>query len=542
MRKKDRGPVLEEVGRRVLEKALNSQPGADLQSGLDHLLHEVLYYEQKRLESDSLCVARADDEKWLKTVRSRFGKGGLKEKKQLLEEIIVRHTEEVGGNFSPPVYGFSTRVVPQLLGFLLNASSPLGIIKSHGKPPDVAARLEISGPIEQIRKLADIGTSVFVPTHSSNMDSIIMGYAIYRCGLPPLTYGAGLNLFHHRFLGFFMNRLGAYKVDRLKKHRLYNWVLKEYASVTMEKGYPNLFFPGGTRSRSGAVEQNLKLGLLGCCIHAYKNNVRENLSESRRNGSAGTGKQPKPVFIVPCTLNYQLVLEAQTLIEDHLKSAGKSRFIISDDEFSRVDRIASFMKSLFTLDAKIYVRFGRVMDPFGNPVDESGRSMDGRGRLIDPSRYFMQQGRFVEDEQRDWVYTRLLGKSIARSFAKETVVFSTNVLAWAVFDELRRRQPDPDFYRFLRETAYDVSLPMVEVYEHAERVLSNVRDLAGRGFFHLAEPLRRRPTEEVVDSALRLFGCYHEKPVVRRKGDRLLAGDMNLLYYYRNRLWGLGLE
>ncbi len=75
------------------------------------------------------------------------------------------------------------------------------------------------------------------------------GYAIYMAGLPPVCYGAGLNLFYNKFLGFFMNRLGAYKVDRRKKHSLYKNVLKEYAAVSMELGYDNLFFPGGTRSR-----------------------------------------------------------------------------------------------------------------------------------------------------------------------------------------------------------------------------------------------------------------------------------------------------
>ena len=31
-----------------------------------------------------------------------------------------------------------------------------------------------------------------------------------------------------------------------------------------------IFYPGGTRSRSGAIEKNLKLGLLGSTIEARK--------------------------------------------------------------------------------------------------------------------------------------------------------------------------------------------------------------------------------------------------------------------------------
>ena len=148
-------------------------------------------------------------------------------------------------------------------------------------------------------------------------------------GLPPVLYGAGLNLFSNPLLSFFMGNLGAYTVDRRKKNALYKEVLKEYATVTLENGYDNLFFPGGTRSRSGGVEQKLKLGLLGCGINAYLNNLR-------------AGKPEGKIFVVPCTLNYHLVLEGETLIEDHLKDVGKSRYIIVDDEFSKPRRIAAF--------------------------------------------------------------------------------------------------------------------------------------------------------------------------------------------------------
>jgi glycerol-3-phosphate O-acyltransferase len=51
------------------------------------------------------------------------------------------------------------------------------------------------------------------------------------------------------------------------------------------------------------------------------------------------------VYFVPATLNYALVLEAETLIEDHLKGAGQSRYIIEDDESSRARRVYSFMTS-----------------------------------------------------------------------------------------------------------------------------------------------------------------------------------------------------
>ena len=50
------------------------------------------------------------------------------------------------------------------------------------------------------------------------------------------------------------------------------------------------------------------------------------------------------------------------------------------------------------------------------------------------------------------------------------------------------------------------------------------------------------PTTEVIADALRHFGVYHSRPAAVRRGDRVFADEMNLLYYYRNRLHGYGIE
>ena len=61
-------------------------------------------------------------------------------------------------------------------------------------------------------------TVIIVPTHFSNLDSILIGYAIDGImGLPAFHYGAGLNLYDLELVAYFINRLGAYKVDRRKK-------------------------------------------------------------------------------------------------------------------------------------------------------------------------------------------------------------------------------------------------------------------------------------------------------------------------------------
>ena len=93
--------------------------------------------------------------------------------------------------------------------------------------------------------------------------SEVVARKVERIQLLPFLYGAGLNLFSNPLTSFFMHSLGAYTVDRRKADPLHRETLKEYATVALEGGGHNLFFPGGTRSRSGEIESRVKLGLLG---------------------------------------------------------------------------------------------------------------------------------------------------------------------------------------------------------------------------------------------------------------------------------------
>src|SRR5690606_3164405 len=167
------------------------------------------------------------------------------------------------------------------------------------------------------------------------------------------------------FISFFMHNLGAYRVDRRLKFALYKDVLKEYSTVLLERGFHSLFFPGGTRNRSNRVEDHLKLGLLGTGLAAYRNSLR-------------AGAPSRRIYVVPATINYRLVLEAETLIEDYLEETGRSRYIIEDDEFSRLGRILEFVRKILVHEGAVVMRLGRPLDPFGNTVDDRGESLDHR--------------------------------------------------------------------------------------------------------------------------------------------------------------------
>ncbi|RMH42325.1 MAG: hypothetical protein D6689_08530 [Deltaproteobacteria bacterium] len=507
---RDRDALVDEVVRRVVADRLAAAAAGGDRS-IEYVLNEVAYCEMSRLSAYTDRKSQRAYARW-HDLAARLGTMSEADKRRELERLARHYALDVVGNFNPRVYRFASGVLPTALGL---AFTPLGGADALGGLSRLADRVQVQGAVDVVRTCAEHGTLVVAPTHSSNMDSIVLGFALETSGLPPCTYGAGKNLFSNRLISFFMHNLGAYRVDRRLKFSLYKDVLKQYSTVLLEHGYHSLFFPGGTRCRSNHVESKLKLGLLGTSVQAFAHTLR-------------------PIYVVPVTINYHLVLEAETLVDDHLAEQGRQRYIIEDDEFSQVGRIVQFLRRVLSLEESVVLRFGRPMDPFGNEVDDDGRSRDRRGRLVDPSRYLCDaRGQVAEDPQRDAQYTRELGEELVHAYRRETVFLTSHLTARALFDELVAAAGTHDVYRLLRVPRHELRVPVAAVEQRIDRLRRAIAARPEVGRVH--DRVQRMTPSQIVDDALRALGGYHTRPVAVRAGDALQIGAPRLVYYYRNR-------
>jgi glycerol-3-phosphate O-acyltransferase len=509
----DRERLLSEVERRVVARRVaEAKSGGD--ASLEYVLNDVAYCEIRRLESSGGNGV----ERWRELSRRLLGMTD-DDKREELRALVRHYGKDVVGNFDPRVYKFATGIGPTLLGFLFSPTS--SIKEGMNTLRHLDARVHADGEVEVARTCAERGTIVVTPTHSSNMDSPAIGLGLLRAHLPPTTYGAGKNLFTNPFISFFMRNLGAYRVDRRLKFELYKDVLKEYSTVLLEHGYHSLFFPGGTRCRSNHVEKQLKLGLLGTTVTAYKNSVRE-------------GAPHKRIYIVPATINYRLVLEAETLIDDYLAETGKSRYIITDDEFSRLGRILEFFRKILVHEGSVVVRFGRPLDPFGNDVDDEGESIDRTGRVVDPASYVRgADGEVTDDDQRDAEYTRMLGRRLAAVYPRLTVFHSTHLVARALYDAIAKNAGTHDIYRLMRAPQGHLEVPVATAMDGIVRLRARIADHPEFGAEH---PLySSQSASEKLDTGVKGLSTYHTRAAVERNGENLLVRDVKLLYYYQNR-------
>jgi glycerol-3-phosphate O-acyltransferase len=494
-----------------------------------HYLNDAAYNEIKRLETSRRPKDQEQLGEWQRLART-LGRMPQSERIERLRELATDYGWDVAGNFDPRVYKASTKILPGVVTALLAPRTLATLLRHPAELLSLDAledKVIVQGALEKARRLAERGVLVFVPTHLSNMDSIVFGYALERAGLPPATYGAGKNLFTNPVLSFFMHNLGAYRVDRRLRHVLYKDVLKTYSCVLLERGYHSLFFPGGTRSRSGGIERRLKLGLVGSAIEAYARTVR-------------AGRERR-VYFVPSTINYLITLEAETLIRDYLSETGKSRFIIEDDESSRLARVASFARKLLGMEGSVVVRFGEPVDAFGNSVDDDGNSVDRRGRKVDMASYVKSpDGQVVLDAARDAQYTRELGDVICKSYVKETVVMATHVVAAAAFARLRQASPRPDLFTVLRQKD-GLVIPRDELAADVRNLKEQLVEKEKRGEVVCAEQVRTASGGDLIEHALRAFGGYHTTPVLESRREGIAIQDPTLLFYYQNRLASHGL-
>lgn len=531
---KNRKEFIEIVTQKSIEKIMALRPA---RKQLIDELEATTYREQNRIKRNRWRVDPKDDSRFWAQVKSELVELTSKKEEEshahekvILERIVRRYASEIAGNFKPNSYRFAREVIKFWFIRLLNGAR----VKKFGgffrNRYTLRDKIHIVGKVKMLRKLAKQGTVVMVPTHFSNLDSILIGWVIHSMGLPAFIYGAGLNLFNIKIFAYFMNSLGAYKVDRRKKNLPYLETLKMYSTLAIQNGAHSLFFPGGTRSRSGLIEKQLKLGLLSTAVEAQRNLYLESKGEP-------VGK----IFIVPVTLNYHFVLEAPDLIEDYLQVKGQDRYFPEQDKYGSFQLIKYLFK-FFTKGSNISVSIGPGLDVLGNYVDENGNSLDATGRIIDNRDYFISNGQLTSDLQREDEYTRMLSQRIVTEYHKINRVFASHLVAFIAFEMWQKKFPKLDLFSLLRLPEEDLVIDYQEFRAKFKKIRKAIYSLKENGKINFATHLKGN-ADLVIRRGLDNVGIFHlNRPLLKNKTGNIITKDLSTLYYYHNRLVGYDLE
>jgi glycerol-3-phosphate O-acyltransferase len=195
---------------------------------------------------------------------------------------------------------------------------------------------------------------VYVPSHRSHADYLLLSYQLHMSGVVPPHIAAGVNL-NLPVIGPFLRRGGAFFMRRtFKGNAMYSVIFNEYMAQLIDRGVPMEYFIEGGRSRTGRLLAP-RAGMLVMTVRAF-------LRAPRR-----------PVLFQPVYIGYEKLMEGKSYASE-LSGQPKEKETL----FALLRGIGGLFKQ----------RYGHVTINFGEPIELTplleAASSDWRSAGADP--------------------------------------------------------------------------------------------------------------------------------------------------------------
>ncbi len=249
------------------------------------------------------------DGRVVEAIQGSAGKPGAAHGKK---KEAARYFDEIAADYNVAYVQFSSMVLTWLWKKMFH-----GIDVNHSE-------------LAKVREWAAKGPLIYIPSHKSHIDYLILNYILYNNQMFVPRIAAGKNLSFWP-VGPFFRKAGAFFIRRsFKGAKVYAAVFTRYVKALIEEGHPLEFFIEGGRTRSGKLILP-KIGFLSILVEAFREGYCSDL-----------------VF-VPVSIVYDRVVESQS----YLKEVGGGEK--AKETFSQVVATRHFLKKKY---GKIYIRFG----------------------------------------------------------------------------------------------------------------------------------------------------------------------------------------
>ncbi|CAF1636083.1 unnamed protein product, partial [Adineta ricciae] len=267
---------------------------------------------------------------------------------------------------------------------------------------------------------------IYLPTHRSYMDFIILTYICFEYNIPMPCIAAAQDFLGLGLLANLLRNCGAFFIRRSFRSDLLYWtIFDEYVKTHIINGdYPIEFFIEGTRSRTLKTLLPVRQGMLKSCLECYFRRQVDNL------------------ILIPITINYEKVLE-DNLHANELLGVPKPKE--SKGGLLKAAQILkkSFGKMIVRFSEPIYVHDAYEMFKLNDEKqtnDQSDAFNRSVPRTLQP-RSICQQDAFTDAEQR---FTDELSYRIVNEHQSLTVIYPITVAAFTFLNTSNNRSVSID--------------------------------------------------------------------------------------------------
>ncbi|MGD2126332.1 MAG: 1-acyl-sn-glycerol-3-phosphate acyltransferase [Desulfobacteraceae bacterium] len=186
--------------------------------------------------------------------------------------------------------------------------------------------------LARVREWARRGPLIFVPSHKSHIDYLILNYILFEHHMHVPRIAAGQNLAFWP-MGHVFRKVGAFFIRRsfrFKQAKLYVEVFNRYIKALLQEGHPIEFFIEGGRSRNGKLVLP-KTGFLSILLQAHREGFCNDL------------------IFVPTSIVYDRIIEERAYLKE---LGGDSK---DEESLRQILKARRFLKKRY---GKIYLRFG----------------------------------------------------------------------------------------------------------------------------------------------------------------------------------------
>lgn len=353
-----------------------------------------------------------------------------------------------------------------------------------------------------IRQWARKGSLIYVPSHKSHVDYLVLNYILFENHMHIPRIAAGQNLAFWP-MGYIFRKSGAFFIRRtFRGTSLYPKIFARYIWQLLEEGHPLEFFIEGGRSRSGKLILP-KTGFLSILLQAYEKGFVRDL-----------------VF-VPASINYDTILEEKSYLKE--REGGKKE----KESFRQVLTAKRFLKRKH---GKIYIRFGRPI-----PLKEYlARKQTSAGSTA----------------------SHLLALDLVRSINRVTLVTPLALIASTILSTHRRGFQVADLAATARgfvDFLDRYEIPRARSFDHFEKTVSEVlsvlserkvielvEDTDDNGDYYLVNEEKKKELEYYKNSIIHYFISHSFVALsllngTNEKTDAMILDDYDFLkYLFRN--------